>query len=82
MFETMEDFTDYVASFYLPSYPDVLYPIQGLTKKMIAEASWIHLQMCCYPSFPYITWGDGDSIDRERVRDILIDKFNLRMEAV
>ena len=38
MFETMDDFTDYVSSFYLPSYPDVLYPIQGLTKRMIEEA--------------------------------------------
>ena len=81
MFETMDDFIDYVWSFY-GEHEDTLYPMKGLTKKMIAEASWIHLQMCCYPSFPYITWGDGDSIDRERVRDILIDKFNLRMEAV
>ena len=81
MFETMDDFIDYVWSFY-GEHEDTLYPMKGLTKKMIAEASWIHLQMCCYPSFPYITWGDGDSIDRERVRDIIIDKFNLRMEAV
>ncbi len=77
MFETMDDFIDYVWSFY-GEHEDTLYPMKGLTKKMIAEASWIHLQMCCYPSFPNITWGDGDSIDRERVRDILIDKFNLK----
>ena len=75
MFETMDDFIDYVWSFY-GEHENTLYPMKGLTKKMIAEASWIHLQMCCYPSFPNITWGDGDSIDRERVRDILIDKFN------
>ena len=77
MYETMDDFIDYVWSFY-GEHEDTLYPMKGLTKKMIAEASWIHLQMCCYPSFPNITWGDGDSIDRERVRDILIDKFNLK----
>ena len=77
MFETMDDFIDYVWSFY-GEHENTLYPMKGLTKKMIAEASWIHLQMCCYPSFPNITWGDGDSIDRERVRDILIDKFNLK----
>ena len=77
MFETMDDFIDYVWSFY-GEHEDTLYPMKGLTKKMIAEATWIHLQMCCYPSFPNITWGDGDSIDRERVRDILIDKFNLK----
>ena len=81
MFETMDDFTDYVASFYLPSYPDVLYPIQGLTKKMIAEASFLYLQMCCYPSFPEMQWGDGDSLDREHVRDILLEKFNLSWEV-
>ena len=77
MFETMDDFIDYVWSFY-GEHENTLYPMKGLTKKMISEASWIHLQMCCYPSFPNITWGDGDSIDRERVRDILIDKFNLK----
>ena len=23
----------------------------------------------------YCTWGDGDSLDRERVRDILVDNY-------
>ena len=76
MFETMDDFTDYVWSFY-GSDADALYPIKGLTRKMIAEASFLYLQMCCYPSFPEYTWGDGDSLDREHVRDILLEKFNL-----
>ena len=77
----MDDFSDYVSSFYLPSYPDVLYPIQGLTKKMIAEASFLYLQMCTYRAFPEYQWGDGDSLDRERVRDILLEKFNLAWEV-
>jgi len=81
MFETMDDFTDYVSSFYLPSDPDVLYPIQGLTRRMIEEASFLYLQMCTYRAFPEYQWGDGDTTDRERVRDILIEKFNLRMEG-
>ena len=76
MFETMDDFTDYVWSFY-GSDADALYPIKGLTRRMIAEASFLYLQMCCYPSFPEYTWGDGDSLDREHVRDILLEKFNL-----
>ena len=76
MFETMDDFTDYVWSFY-GSDADALYPIKGLTKRMIAEASFLYLQMCCYPSFPEMQWGDGDSLDREHVRDILLEKFNL-----
>ena len=76
MFETMDDFTDYVWSFY-GSDADALYPIKGLTKRMIAEASFLYLQMCTYPAFPEYTWGDGDSLDREHVRDILLEKFNL-----
>ena len=75
MFETMDDFTDYVWSFY--GAKDALYPIKGLTKRMIAEASFLYLQMCTYPSFPEMQWGDGDSLDREHVRDILLEKFNL-----
>ena len=76
MFETMDDFTDYVWSFY-GSDADALYPIKGLTKRMIAEASFLYLQMCTYPAFPEYTWGDGDSLDREHVRHILLEKFNL-----
>ena len=76
MFETMDDFTDYVWSFY-GSDADALYPIKGLTKRMIAEASFLYLQMCTYPAFPEYTWGDGDSLVREHVRDILLEKFNL-----
>ena len=40
---------------------------------MILEASWLYLQMCCYPSMPEYSWGDGDTLDRERVRDILLE---------
>ena len=76
MFETMDDFTDYVWSFY-GSDADALYPIKGLTRRMIAEASFLYLQMCTYPAFPEYSWGDGDSLDREHVRDILLEKFNL-----
>ena len=76
MFETMDDFTDYVWSFY-GSDADALYPIKGLTRRMIAEASFLYLQMCTYRAFPEYQWGDGDSLDREHVRDILLEKFNL-----
>ena len=48
---------------------------------MIAEASWLYLQMCSYPAFPHMNWGDGDSLDREHVRDIVLEKFNLAWEA-
>ena len=26
----------------------------------------------------YCTWGDGDSLDRERVRDILLEEYNYK----
>ena len=66
----LQEFIDYVWSFYNPQ--SELYPIKGLTKKDILEASWLYLQMCCYPSMPEYSWGDGDSLDREHVRDILL----------
>ena len=66
----LQEFIDYVWSFYNPQ--SELYPIKGLTKKDTLEASWLYLQMCCYPSLPEYEWGDGDSLDREHVRDILL----------
>ena len=67
---SLQEFVDYVWSFYAPD--SELYPIKGLTKKDILDASWLYLQMCCYPSLPEYSWGDGDSLDRENVRDILL----------
>ena len=67
----LQEFIDYVWSFYNPQ--SELYPIKGLTKKDILEASWLYLQMCAYPSQPEYSWGDGDSLDRERVRDIILN---------
>ena len=75
MYETMDDFIDYVYSFY--NTKDGIYPMKGVTKKKIAQAAWIYLSMCSYPTFPHMNWGDGDSLDREHVRDILLEKFNL-----
>ena len=66
----LQEFIDYVWSFYNPQ--SELYPIKGLTKKDILEASWLYLQMCCYSSMPEYSWGDGDSLDREHVRDIIL----------
>ena len=65
-------FLDYVESFYLPSHPDVLYPIDGLTRGEIAVATLSYLDLCA-SSDGEINWGDGDSLDRERVRDHIIN---------
>ena len=72
---SFNDFIDYVWSFY--NTKDGIYPLEGITKDQVIEASWLYLQMCNYPSFPTFNWGDGDSLDREHVRDIIIDKYNL-----
>ena len=34
--------------------------------------------MCSDDSNKLCTWGDGDSLDRERVRDILLDDYNYK----
>ena len=62
------EFLDYCESFYLPSHPDVLYPIDGLTRGELALATLTYLDICA-SSDGQINWGDGDSLDRERVRD-------------
>ena len=72
----LQEFIDYVWSFY--NTKDGLYPIQGITKEMILESSWLYLQMCTYPAFPNMNWGDGDTVDRERVRDIILEKYQLQ----
>ena len=64
-----KEFLDYCESFYNPSHPDVLYPIQGLTSQELALATLSYLDLCASTD---ITWGDGDSLDRERVRDLVI----------
>lgn len=65
-----QEFLEYVESFYAPYHKDVLYPIDGLTTGEIAIAILKYLDLCASTD---ITWGDGDSLDRERVRDIIIE---------
>jgi len=65
-----KEFLDYVESFYMPSHPDVLYPIENLTREEIALATLNYLDQVA-ASNGTINWGDGDSLDRERVRDFI-----------
>ena len=41
-----KDFIDYVWSFY--NTKDGLYPIEGITKEMILNASWLYIQTVSY----------------------------------
>tara|TARA_B100001094_G_scaffold3019_1_gene2690 strand:- start:433 stop:696 length:264 start_codon:yes stop_codon:yes gene_type:complete len=67
----LNDFVDYVWSFY--GNEDPLYPIQGLTKKDIYDAFFIY-QERIEKGDTRMTWGHGDSLDRERVRDIILEQ--------
>ena len=62
------EFLDYCMDFYNPT--SGLYPIDGLTREELALATLNYLDLVACTD---ITWGDGDSLDRERVRDILIE---------
>ena len=69
--DTLCDFLAYVDSFY--NEKNGIYPIKGLTNDMIFTETlkYISSQTENY------TWGDGDSLDRERVRDIILADNNL-----
>ena len=71
-----KEFLDYCESFYSPSHPDVLYPIDGLTRGELALATLSYLDLCA-ASDGTVSWGDGDSLDRERVRDFVINRRSI-----
>ena len=73
-----KEFLDYCESFYSPSHPDVLYPIDGLTREELALATLNYLDLCASTD---ITWGDGDSLDRERVRNLVIERRAVVFDA-
>ena len=64
-----KEFLDYVMSFY--GDDDALYPIDGLTREEVALAVLNYLDLCAVSDV--VNWGDGDSLDRERVRDFIIN---------
>ena len=80
--DMLTNFVDYVDSFY--GVNDPIYPMmsretgQPLTKFDILRATENYLSMCSDESNKLCTWGDGDSLDRERVRDILLDDYNYK----
>ena len=64
---SFNDFINYCLSFYGVGG---LYD-QGRTREQIAYATCIYLDAIAHYDSPVFTWGDGDSLDRERVRDIM-----------
>ena len=69
---SLQEFVDYVWSFYSPQ--SELYPIKGLTKKDIFDAFNVYVNRIESNNNEYYTWGYGDSLDRERVRDIILEE--------
>ena len=80
--DMLTNFVDYVDSFY--GVNDPLYPMmsqitkQPLSKVDILSATENYLSMCSDKTNKSCTWGDGDSLDRERVRDILLYDYNYK----
>ena len=70
----LTEFVDYVWSFY-GEHDDTLYPITGLTRQDIVDAFNIYVERLEKGDIEYAhySWGDGDSLDRERVRDIILE---------
>ena len=70
---SLQEFIEYVWSFYAP-HSD-LYPIKDLTKHDILEAYCVYQDRIRKGDLEYVhyEWGDGDSLDRERVRDIILE---------
>ena len=58
------EFISYVLSFYGETG---IYPENKRTKEQVAYATLMYLDSLTETR----TWGDGDSLDRERVRDIM-----------
>ncbi len=75
---TLIEFIDYVWDFY--NEDSDLYPIKGLTRQDILEAYNVYQERILaaksnngrWFNVSY-SWGGGDSLDRERVRDIILD---------
>ena len=81
----LTNFVDYVDSFY--GVNDPLYPMmnvqtkQPLCKVDIYRATENYLAMCDKAEkggLSYYSWGDGDSLVRDRVRDILLEEYNYK----
>ena len=83
--DQLTNFVDYVYSFY-GDKKEALYPLfnvetdKQVDKEDILGATYDYLHEISKRNDEYFTWGDGDSLDRERVRDILVIKYGYDKE--
>ena len=76
MCRNLDKFADYVWSFY-GEHCDTIYPIKGLTIEDVFHAIEIYIDRLELPQdekYDHYAWGEGDSLDRERVRDIILEQ--------
>ena len=66
----MSDFVAYVDDFYYEK--SGIYPIKGMTNSMVIKAVQKYIQQLGDRT-DAASWGGGDSLDRERVRDIILE---------
>lgn len=69
--EFINDFIDYVMSFYGPGE---LYPITGINRTVVRKATQDVMRIAKLKGQEFC----GDSVDREQVRDLLFQKYNLQ----
>ena len=69
--DQMNDFIDYVIEFY---GPDGIYPM-GANRTIARKATDDVIRICKIKGQEFC----GDSIDRELVRDLMIDKYKLQI---
>lgn len=67
------EFVEYVDSFYNPLTG--LYPMNCATVAVITQAIKTYLDFL--QTNDAQTWGGGDSLDRERVRDIMLGQLGI-----
>ena len=72
--QSLQEFVNYVWEFYSPN--STLYPIKGLTIEDIFHAIEIYFERIEKGDLEYVhySWGGGDSLDSERVRDIILEQ--------
>ena len=65
---TLCDFIAYVNDFY--NAETGIYPIKGMTNSMVIKGVQSYITQIGQGES--LEWGGGDSVDRERVRDIIL----------
>ena len=82
--QNFNEFINYCLDFYGVGG---IYPENKRTKEQIAYATTLYLDACSYyenekdkpwtKEYKVMVWGGGDSLDRERVRDIMNDYYGV-----